>query len=141
MFPIGEASRKSGVAVETIRYYEREGIVPRPGRSASGRRLYARSEIDRLRFVRRCRDLGFPIAEVRALLALAEGRGSCAEAGRIARAQGDAIRRRIEELRRLDAALADLASACDSGVADCAMLRQLMADPEAAVLPDRTVRR
>ncbi|NHB76520.1 MerR family transcriptional regulator [Rhodobacter calidifons] len=141
MFPIGEAARQSGVAVETIRYYEREGIVPRPGRSASGRRLYARSEIDRLRFVRRCRDLGFPIAEVRALLALAEGQGTCSEAGRIARAQGDAIRRRVKELLRLEAALADLASACETGVTDCAMLRQLMADPEAAALPERTVRR
>lgn len=59
MFTIGKASEQSGVNIETIRYYEREGIVPKPGRSAGGRRLYSSDEIAKLRFVRRCRDLGF----------------------------------------------------------------------------------
>src|SRR3546814_10034854 len=68
MHSIGEAARQSGVTVETIRYYERERIVPPPDRSASGRRLYDPAGIMRLRFVRRCRDLGLSIADIRTLL-------------------------------------------------------------------------
>ena len=135
MHPIGEAARQSGVAIETIRYYEREGIVPPPGRSASGRRLYSVAEIDRLRFVRRCRDLGFPIVEVRELLALAEGQDNCAQAGRIARAHVESVRRRIEELRQLETALADLAATCEAGRSDCVLLRQLMAADRSGPAP------
>ncbi|MGB7242767.1 MAG: MerR family transcriptional regulator, partial [Sulfitobacter sp.] len=72
MFTIGKASEQSGVNVETIRYYEREGIVPKPGRSAGGRRLYSNDEIAKLRFVRRCRDLGFPIAIIQTFLSLTD---------------------------------------------------------------------
>ena len=68
MFTIGKASEQSGVNIETIRYYEREGIVPKPGRSAGGRRLYSSDEIAKLRFVRRCRDLGFPISNIQTFL-------------------------------------------------------------------------
>ena len=70
MFTIGKASEQSGVNIETIRYYEREGIVPKPGRSAGGRRLYSSDEIAKLRFVRRCRDLGFPISNIQTFLSL-----------------------------------------------------------------------
>ncbi|NCQ25511.1 MAG: MerR family transcriptional regulator, partial [Roseovarius sp.] len=56
MIAIGEAARQSGVAIETIRYYERAGIVPKPGRGANGRRAYTPEDVARLRFVRRCRD-------------------------------------------------------------------------------------
>ena len=81
MLSIGEASKRSGVHIETIRYYEREGILPPAERTASGRRCYDPQAIARLRFfVRRCRDLGFPMAEMRALLALTGEETPCAEA-------------------------------------------------------------
>lgn len=59
MIAIGEASRRSGVSIETIRYYERAGIISKPCRTESGRRSYCEAEIAELRFIRRCRDLGF----------------------------------------------------------------------------------
>ncbi len=65
MFAIGKASELSGVNIETIRYYEREGIVAKPDRSAAGRRLYTRDGIAKLRFVKRCRDLGFRLRSYR----------------------------------------------------------------------------
>ena len=64
MHPIGAASTMSGVNIETIRYYEREGIVPRTARTAAGHRVYGDADIARLRFVKRCRDLGFPIPDI-----------------------------------------------------------------------------
>ena len=80
MFAIGDASEQSGVNVETIRYYEREGIVPKPERTAAGRRSYTRDDIAKLRFVKRCRDLGFPIAIIQTFLSLSAEQGrSCGE--------------------------------------------------------------
>ncbi len=67
MVAIGEASRLSGVSIETIRYYEREGIISKAGRTASGRRTYSKAEISELRFIKRCRDLGFSIHDAVAL--------------------------------------------------------------------------
>ncbi|UWQ32382.1 MerR family transcriptional regulator [Leisingera sp. M527] len=70
MTAIGEASRQSGVSVETIRYYEREGIVPKPQRAPNNRRLYSARDVGRLRFLKRSRDLGFPLADAKTLLVL-----------------------------------------------------------------------
>lgn len=129
MHPIGEASRRSGVTVETIRYYEREGIVPAPGRSTTGRRVYSRAEIGRLRFIRRCRDLGFAISEIRALLQLlGAGEQRCADVGSMGMARLRETRQKIEQLRELEAALAQLVHTCGEGRMDCAMLNALMAD-------------
>ena len=123
MHAIGEASRRSGVGIETIRYYERAGIVGRPGRS-----LYSDVEIGRLRFVRKCRDLGFPIADVRALAALAGGGGlSCATVAGIGAAHLLAVRQKIDELERLRVALEDLIESCGSGHSACPMLEALVA--------------
>ena len=103
MHAIGEASRLSGVGIETIRYYEREGVVPRAERSPSGRRLYGPGDISRLRFVRRCRDMGFSIADAREMLALSpEGRAECAAAEEIGRRHLAFIRARIDDLTRLE---------------------------------------
>ena len=129
MQPIGEAARQSGVSIETIRYYEREGIVPAPGRSSTGRRLYARDEIGRLRFVKRCRDLGFAIAEIRSLMEMAGGtESSCTDAGRLGRAQLAETRKKLAELAQLEAALSELVESCDSARTECAMLTALFAE-------------
>jgi MerR family mercuric resistance operon transcriptional regulator len=129
MHPIGVAARMSGVNIETIRYYEREGVVPAPERSGSGRRLYDRAAIARLRFIRRCRDLGFPVADIRALLALTEeAETPCAEARGIGEKQLALVRAKLRDLRSMESGLARLLRECDSGTQECTMLRILFAD-------------
>ena len=128
-FLIGEAAKRSGVAVETIRYYEREGIVPVAERSANGRRRYDANAVARLRFVRRCRDLGFSISEVRALILLASDEpADCAKAQRIGEDHLGDVRSKIADLKRLESALVELLSHCEAGSADCPMLKELFAD-------------
>ncbi len=129
MFPIGQASVQSGVNVETIRYYEREGIVAKPGRSAAGRRLYTPDEIARLRFVKRCRDLGFPMSIIQTLLSLTSDQGrSCGEVKLMAEDHLVAINAKIENLARLRDALQGLSNSCDDGASSCPMLEALMSD-------------
>ena len=70
---IGEASRQSGVHIETIRYYERSGVMPKPNRSPSGQRIYDGEQLQRLSFIKRCRELGFSLNEVRDLFGLVDG--------------------------------------------------------------------
>lgn len=129
MYPIGVAARMSGVNIETIRYYEREGVVPAPERSGSGRRLYDGPDIARLRFVRRCRDLGFPVAEIRTLLALTEGAETpCTEARGIGEKQLALVRAKLRDLHSIERGLARLLRECDSGTQECTMLRVFFAD-------------
>ena len=129
MFTIGKASEQSGVNIETIRYYEREGIVPKPGRSAGGRRLYSSDEIAKLRFVRRCRDLGFPISNIQTFCSLTpQYDRSCGEVRTMAENHLGEINAKIENLMRLREALLSLSKNCDDGTADCPMLDALMKD-------------
>mgnify|MGYP001821554183 CR=1 FL=1 len=131
MVAIGEASRLSGVTIETIRYYEREGIVPKPGRTASGRRDYSDTEISELRFVKRCRSLGFSIQDVVALRGLTKDPvGACESVERLGRRHLADVKGKIAELRRLETALSELVANCAKGERDCPMLTELMnADP------------
>ncbi len=123
---IGEAARRSGVPVETIRYYERAGIVPGPPRSESGRRVYDPTGIARLCLIKRCRDLGFSLADARALLALSENNNaSCGDVKAIAEGHLDEVGRKIRVLRDLEAALAELVRECAEGNTACPALRAL----------------
>lgn len=129
MFAIGEASRQSGVGIETIRYYEREGIVPLAERTASGRRVYARESIARLRFIKRCRDHGFSIADSRVLLSLSNDSDSaCGDAMQVAGRHLTDVRRKIVELQQLEMALEELATNCAKGRVHCPMLDILTKD-------------
>ena len=129
MHPIGEAARKSGVTIETIRYYERTGLIPAPARSAAGRRLYDGAGIARLRFVKRCRDLGFSIPEIRTLLALSNEPGAaCGDVKAIGEHHLRDVRDKIADLTRLEAALTDLIAECDREYVRCPALRRLFAD-------------
>jgi MerR family mercuric resistance operon transcriptional regulator len=85
-FSIGELSRRSEVNIDTIRYYERIRILPAPPRTASGRRVYGSAESQTLIFIRRARELGFTLDEIRTLLALSaeDGRATCAEVREVA---------------------------------------------------------
>ena len=83
---IGEIAQRTGLKVETVRFYEAEGLIAPPERSGGNYRLYGQSHLDRLAFIKRSRDLGFTLDQVRDLLRLADDpRGSCAEADAIAR--------------------------------------------------------
>lgn len=129
MFTIGKASEQSGVNIETIRYYEREGVVAKPERSAGGRRLYERDDIARLRFVRRCRDLGFPISVIKTFLSFTGlNDRSCGQVKTLADNHLDEINAKIDALMRLRDALLDLSGNCEDGTAACPMLDALMKD-------------
>ncbi|MGO8916762.1 MAG: MerR family transcriptional regulator [Stellaceae bacterium] len=113
--PIGELSRRTGCNIETIRYYERIGLLPTARRS--GRyRSYGPDDVARLGFVRRARELGFTLEDVRALFGLAAGgRSSCTEARDLAASHLGDVRSRIHDLRRMERVLADAVRACDLG--------------------------
>lgn len=111
--PIGELSRLSGVNIETIRYYERIKMLPAPQRSASGRRVYGVTELRMLAFVRRSRELGFSLNEIRALLRLgAPGKASCSEVKVIATHHLEDIRAKLADLKKLERLLAKTVARC-----------------------------
>lgn len=127
MFTIGDLSRKTGVKVPTIRYYEQMGLMSEPERSEGNQRRYGRSERDRLSFIKHARDLGLTIDSIRELLDLSEHpERPCAQADRIAAEQLHAVRERIEKLKRLEQELERISTHCGSGqVKDCYVIRAL----------------
>ncbi len=127
---IGELSRRTGCNIETIRYYERIGMLPRPSRSASRYRLYADPDVLRLRFVRRARELGFTLDEVRALLALsAEQDGeTCVEVRAVAVRHLADVRAKVADLRAMERVLVDAVRQCDAGkLPGCPLIASLSA--------------
>jgi MerR family mercuric resistance operon transcriptional regulator len=113
---IGELSRQTGCNIETIRYYERIGVLPAPPRTAAGYRLYGLEHLRRLHFIRRARELGFSLDEVRGLLSLAEsGRYTCGEIQALGLEHLQEVRRKIADLRRLEAVLDELTHQCQGG--------------------------
>jgi MerR family mercuric resistance operon transcriptional regulator len=130
--PIGELSRRTGCNIETIRYYERIGVMPAPPRR--GRyRSYGADDVGRLGFVRRARELGFTLDDVRALLGLAAGgQASCAEVRDLAATHLRDVRARIADLKRMERVLAESVRACDAGDPGCPLIDTLYADPRAA---------
>ncbi len=126
-FAIGALSAETGVNIETIRYYERIDLLRKPARSAAGYRLYQAGDVARLCFVRRARDLGFSIEDVRRLLALADRKSrSCETAKEIAEAHLEAVRAKLADLRQMERVLAATVKACGSGtVPDCPLLGAL----------------
>ncbi|MDA7088326.1 MerR family DNA-binding protein [Pseudomonas sp. SA3-5] len=125
-FTIGALARESGVNLETIRFYERSGLLPTPARSVSGYRHYQAIDVRRLRFIRRGRELGFSLGEIKALIELAgHPQSPCAEADRLVQEHLQAIEARIQDLQRMKAELAKLAG-CDGEQAEhCRLLEAL----------------
>ena len=121
---IGELSKLSGVNIETIRYYERIKMLPVPARTASGRRVYGPAEKRALAFIRRSRDLGFTLEEIRALLALGgPQRAACADVHKIAGAHLANVRRKLADLVKLEVILAQTVARCSDGdTPDCPVL-------------------
>lgn len=124
---IGELSRRTGVHIETIRYYEKINMLPAPPRTAGGRRIYGPVETRTLAFIRRARELGFTLEEIRALLNLGEpGKASCSEVCAIATRHLEDIRSKIADLKKLERLLSRTIAQCSGeAVPECAVLDAL----------------
>ena len=110
---IGQLARQAGVPIDTVRYYERHGLLPEPTREPSGYRVYQAADVDRLRFVRRAKGLGFTLVEIRELLALSDHRDEDMAALRATAAGKLAdIDHKLGELTRMRAGLQTLITAC-----------------------------
>ena len=132
---IGELSRETGVKVVTIRYYERAGVLPAAKRTSGNYRNYGAEHLRRLRFVRRCRDLGFSLDQVRELLRLSSQNGpSCAEVCRMAARHRKAIEGKIADLKRLESELRRISASCNGRrtMAECRIIEALSNDNRTA---------
>lgn len=109
---IGQLARRAGSDVETIRYYERRGLLPPPPRSGNGYRRYPPDAARRLRFIRRAKTLGFTLAEIGELLSLREAGNNRAAVKELARARLADLDARLADLQRMRDALADLDQRC-----------------------------
>lgn len=126
-FAIGALSELTGVNIETIRYYEKIGLLPQPRRSEGRHRVYDHELKQRLQFLRRSRELGFSIEEIRALLRLVDQGGlGCREAKDITERHLEDIRGKISDLKKLERALGALAQSCEANkLSPCPLLETL----------------
>ncbi|MCC6211322.1 MAG: Cd(II)/Pb(II)-responsive transcriptional regulator [Burkholderiales bacterium] len=126
---IGELAARAGVDVQTLRYYEREGLLDPPARTRSGYRSYAPAHLERLNFIRHCRSLDMALADVRRLLELSKDKSaSCDEVNAKVHAHLERVRAKRAALQVLERQLAALDAQCASGhrVADCGILEELI---------------
>ena len=126
-FTIGSLSKGTGCKIETIRYYERIGLLPKPPRSQGGHRLYEEEHLKRLTFIRRSRELGFTLHEVRGLLRLVDGgEYSCAEVKALTLDHVAEVRRKLADLRKVKKVLEEMAAECEGGeVPECPIIDAL----------------
>ena len=124
---IGKVAEQTGCHIETIRYYEKEDLLPPPGRSAGGHRLYTSDLIERLVFIRRSRELGFSMQEIRELLSVVDGRQvSCERVKNLADTHLKDIRSKISALRRMETTLRELSNQCSGDdVPECPIIEAL----------------
>ncbi|WP_028917104.1 heavy metal-responsive transcriptional regulator [Pseudoxanthomonas sp. J35] len=130
---IGQLARQTRVAIDTIRYYEREQVLPPPRRAANGYREYGPDDVRRLRFIRRAKELGFGLDEIRGLLALSDNRsGDMAAVRTTAWEKLQLIEQRIEELQRVRNALQELVAACPGhgSLSECPIMSALAGERE-----------
>jgi DNA-binding transcriptional MerR regulator len=128
---IGDLAERTGTSAPTIRYYEEIGLLRRPSRQASGQRVYRREDVDRLTFIRRCRDFDFSIEQVRTLVSIIEDpNSSCMAARDMAAKHLEAVRGKMRELKALERSLISFVESCDALCAggpgpDCVILEDL----------------
>ena len=140
---IGALAERTGTNSPTIRYYETIGLLPPAGRREGGQRRYDEEDVKRLTFIRRCREFGFPIEQVRDLVSLMGDRDrSCTEARDIAQAHLATVRAKLAELKALELSIAGFVESCDASCAggpgpDCVILDDLSAPRAFAVTPRR----
>jgi DNA-binding transcriptional MerR regulator len=112
---IGALAQRTGCNVPTIRYYEEIGLLPRADRRAGGHRVYGQPDLRRLTLIKRCRDFGFPIEQVRTLVALTESLSrDCVEARDLAQAHLGTVRQKLKDLRALEKSLVQFVERCDA---------------------------
>ncbi len=124
----GELAKEAGVNVETLRFYEREGLLPEPPRRASGYREYPPDTVQRIRFIQRAKDLGFTLREIKGLLELrVDPETTCAEVKAQAAEKIADVKQKISDLKRIERALNKLMNTCrGSGtIDDCPILKHL----------------
>lgn len=139
---IGDLSKVTSTKVETIRYYERIGLLAAPARTAGNYRAYGKTELDRLSFIRRARDLGFGIDQIRTLLGLSESKKrSCKAVDAIARQHLADVDSKIADLMALRRELDSIISQCDCGtIGECRIIEALAPSRKAGV-PTRVLER
>lgn len=128
---IGDLARATGTKVVTIRYYEKVGLLAPPARSAGNYRNYDTSALERLRFIRRCRDLGFTLDQIRDLLELSSDvEHSCAMVDEITAAHLAAVERKITDLQALAKELKRISDSCSGGgtISNCRILDAICPD-------------
>jgi DNA-binding transcriptional MerR regulator len=126
---IGELAGQAGVDVQTVRYYEREGLLEAPARTGSGYRAYGPEQLERLNFVRHCRALDMPLAEIKRLIDLSTDKAvSCEQVDRLVRTHLGRVQAKRKSLEELEKRLVALSAQCASGhrVADCGILEELI---------------
>ncbi len=136
----GEVARRAGVNVETLRYYEREGILPEPPRRISGYREYPPETVDLIRFVKRAQELGFSLKEVQGLLDLRQTpRRAPGKVPRLVKTKIDEIEHKIRDLEAMRRALGELLCACEekSGGSSCPIIASLSGCPDCTDVGDR----
>ena len=126
---IGRLAQAAGVHVETVRYYQRRGLVETPRRPPGGVRRYGDAAVARLRFIRRAQEIGFTLEEIRQLLRLERTPG-CRDARTLAAAKLAAVQARIADLSRVRATLRRLVSQCDAGSARSCPIIDSLAAPD-----------
>lgn len=126
---IGKLAKKSGVGIDTVRFYEREGLLPKAVRTASGYRMYSLADVDRLRFIRRAKTLGFSLEEIAELLSLNAGKGSRAAVKKLAQHRLQDLEQKVAELTAIRDALAKLVKQCSGqgSVAGCPIIENVLA--------------
>lgn len=128
---IGTLSERTHCTVPTIRYYEQIGLLPQPERTSNGHRYYRDQDLERLSFIKRCRDFGFPIDQVRSLTRLfEEGDRACVEVRDLAHRQLEHVRAKMDEMRQLEASLEAFVGSCDAACSggltrDCVIFDQI----------------
>lgn len=127
---IGELSQTTGVDIETIRYYEKEGLLPSPPRQANGYRTYGPAQLERLAFIRHCRVLDMPLSDIACLITFLDSAPTdCNDINHLVDEQLARIRARLESMRVIEKQLMTLRARCDQGhkTTECGILNELVA--------------
>lgn len=127
-YSIGDVSTTTGVNIETVRYYERIELLPKPDRTSGGNRQYNHDQLKRLAFIKRCRELGFSIEEIRSLLAMTDSKTqTCAEVNKLTTTHLSKVKDKILDLQRMQNLLETMVAQCSCGdVPECPIVDTLL---------------
>lgn len=129
MYSIGELSRRTGVKVTTIRYYEQMGLISAPSRTEGNQRRYAKRELERLSFIRHARDLGFSLDDVKEFVTMSDEHGkACDKAHFMAARHLESVRQKIARLKRMEKELNRIAAVIDGGSVDKCRVIEALSD-------------